>query len=415
MILDAPVVYEADRARVLTGGEPESLRAHQARLAALPRVEPNLLAVLDAIALAGRGGAHFSVATKWRTALAAGGGGVVVANGAEGEPASAKDAALLQHRPHLVLDGITCAATAIGADRAVLWLHEGAHETRRAIDRALLERRSAAVAGPTVELATGPDAYLSGESSAVVRALSGGPALPEFRRVPAATNGIGGRPTLVHNVETLARVALAARQGRHGYTDTTLVTVVAQGRRTVLEVDPRTTVAQAVESASNQAVPQAVLLGGYGGSWLPWAEARELPLQHQALKAAGAGLGAGIIAPLPENACGVTETAEVVDYLAHSSARQCGPCLFGLRAIADVLLELAQGEGSRAHLRRLRRYAGEVTGRGGCHHPDGAVRLVWTALATFEDDFAQHARKRRCLHHPQSQTAILPIPGRGAR
>ncbi|HEX2806507.1 MAG TPA: NADH-ubiquinone oxidoreductase-F iron-sulfur binding region domain-containing protein, partial [Kineosporiaceae bacterium] len=106
-------------------------------------------------------------------------------------------------------------------------------------------------------------------------------------------------------------------------------------------------------------------------------------------------------------ACGLAETAAVVDYLARAGARQCGPCLFGLRAIADLLLELSRGDGGRGHLRRLRRYAGEVDGRGACHHPDGVVRLVWTALATFQEDIAEHTRGR-CLH--RGAAAVLPIP-----
>jgi len=143
-------------------------------------------------------------------------------------------------------------------------------------------------------------------------------------------------------------------------------------------------------------------------TWLPWHVAALLPLEHRALRAAGAGLGAWFVAPLPAQACGLTETAAVVDYLATAGARQCGPCLFGLRAIADLLLDLARGNGSPGHLRRLRRYAGLVAGRGACHHPDGVVRLVGTALATFQDDVDEHARHRRCLH--PGTGAVLPIP-----
>jgi NADH:ubiquinone oxidoreductase subunit F (NADH-binding) len=425
-VLGLPVVYQAHHHELVSGPEVDNLRRHNAWygpgstggevgtvVGHHPDRGADLVGELDAVALAGRGGAHFGVARKWRS-MAAGDGGVVVANGAEGEPASAKDAALLQHRPHLVLDGLAAAATAVGATRTVVWLHEAATATHAALARAITERRSAGIRGPGVELATGPDAYLSGESSAVVRALSGGPALPTFRRVPATVSGIGGAPTLVHNVETLARVALVARNGRAGYRDTTLVTVVGQGRRTVLEVDPTTTVEQAVaDAAAGAAVaPQAVLLGGYGGTWLPWTAAAHLPLHHQSLRDAGAGLGAGVVVPLPADACGIVETAGVLDYLARSSARQCGPCLFGVRAIADQLLELAQGVGGRGNLRRLRRFAAEVEGRGGCHHPDGAVRLLLTAMTTFEADLTAHAHRGRCLHRddPFAAAVVLPVP-----
>ena len=448
-LLGARVDYDVHAPVRLAGPTPDSLTDHRRRHGSRPSaVGPDgdrLIDTLDLIQLSGRGGAHFPAAVKWRAARAAGGGGTVVANGAEGEPASAKDVALLQHRPHLVLDGLACAAEATGALRSVVWLHAGATGTHRALTRALAERRGAGLREPHVELVAGPDAYLSGESSAIVRALSGGPALPAFRRAPAATSGIGGRPTLVHNVETLARVALASRSALDGYRDTTLITVVSGGRRTVLEVDPATTVARALALAGGAPgggvvvgttpdggphrlgsgrlhavhdegfgvvplgpVPQAVLLGGYGGGWLRWSDAADLPLEHRALRAAGSGLGAGIVAPLPEDVCGLRQTALVVDYLARSGARQCGPCVFGLRDVADLMLELAGGRAGRGDLSRLHRFTGEIDGRGGCHHPDGVVRLVRTALAAFADDVEQHVRRGRCLH-PEARLP-LPVP-----
>jgi NADH:ubiquinone oxidoreductase subunit F (NADH-binding) len=413
-LLGTPVVFEAHRPVLLAGPVPEALSTHRARFDGRRHEEApvppgRLLDAIEQVQLAGRGGAHFDVATKWRSTLAAGGGGMVVANGAEGEPASVKDAALLLHRPHLVLDGLARAAQATGASTVVVWLHDGARDVHRSVTAAVNERRAGRIREPQVRIVSGPDAYLSGESSAVVRALSGGPALPAFRRVPAATSGVHGLPTLVHNVETLARIGLIARSGGAGYRDSSLVTVLQGGYRTVLDVDRTTSVEAAVTRASGTGqAPQAVLLGGYGGSWLAWSAAADLPLAHRALRAAGAGLGAGVVVPLPARSCGLSETAAVVDYLARSSARQCGPCLFGLRSIADLLLALTRGEGKAGHLRRLSRYVGEVAGRGACHHPDGAVRFVATALATFADDIDQHARRGKCLH--PGTPPVLPVP-----
>ncbi len=431
VLLDGATVYPANGSTPLAGPAPESLREHHSRFGGRPDFGAGsrsglLLDALDQIELAGRGGAHFPVAAKWRTALDAGGGGTVVANAAEGEPASAKDAALLRHRPHLVLDGLAIAAEALGAERAVVWLHRSAAATLRALDAALAERRTERRPerrpDRLIELVTGPDSYLSGESSAVVRALDGGPALPAFRREPAARSGVGGLPTVVHNVETLARVALAARTGAAGYRDSTLLTVLVGGVRVVLEVDPQTTLAAAVWHAgglvprrSDRQGParladraQAVLIGGYGGTWMRWDQAADLPLRHAALRRAGAGLGAGVLAPLPTRACGLAETATVLGYLADSGAQQCGPCRSGLPAVHDRFLDLARGRGGPAGLRRLRRYLDEVDGRGGCHLPDGAARLARSALHTFERDTAEHACRGRCLH--PAARPVLPVP-----
>ncbi len=150
-LLGRQVRYALGDQQRLTGPEPDDLEMHVARFGRRPAATgargDALVDVLHRIGLSGRGGGHFPVARKWRAVLDAGGGGVVVANGAEGEPASAKDAALLQHRPHLVLDGLELAAEALGADDAVVWLHEGATATRRSVARAVAERGRPAPAG----------------------------------------------------------------------------------------------------------------------------------------------------------------------------------------------------------------------------------------------------------------------------
>lgn len=392
----------------------EDLRAHEAswgpRPDDWPRDPEPLLESMAEVALSGRGGAHFPVAVKWRAVLAAGGGGTVVANAAESEPASAKDGVLLRARPHLVLDGLAIAAGVLGATDVVIWLHGGAADTHRVLSHALAERRAARLMELPVRIVRAPDRYLSGESSAVVRALSGGPALPDFAVVPAATVGVHGRPTLVQNVETLARVAVLSRTDAEDYASSALLTVVGSGRRIVVELPTTTTVAEAVAATGNllSSEPQAVLLGGYGGAWLPWAHAANIPVDESALRAAGASIGAGVVAPLPAGACGLVETASMFAFLAASSARQCGPCLFGLRSISGVLSDLARGRARRQDVERIQRHAAEVTGRGACRHPDGAIRLMASALNTFAADVSAHAAGSPC---PGSRQApALPVP-----
>ena len=413
-LLEAPVRFADDHLGVLH--VRDHLDEHRAAFGRRPRLSADeVLGLLDATALTGRGGGHFPVARKWRTTRdavrATGRTAVVVANAGEGEPASAKDAALLVARPHLVLDGLATAAETVGAGDVVVWTHGDAHELHRVLAGALAERRAAGLVEPSVRLVSGPGRYLSGEASAVVRALSGGPALPEFRRRPAAVEGVRGRPTVVNNVETLARVGLLARTGATGATGagTSLLTVLAARRRTVVEVPATALLADAARAGGwHGAPPQAVLLGGYGGSWVPWSEAAGLRVDEVALREAGLSLGAGVLALLPAGACGLAETARVSAYLAASSARQCGPCVFGLPAISGVVEALVRGDARKADLRRLQRFAGEVSGRGACHHPDGAVRMTLSALRTFAGDVERHRRRRPCagVDHPP----VLPVP-----
>jgi NADH:ubiquinone oxidoreductase subunit F (NADH-binding) len=397
-LLGAEVHYLGSGAEAVTDLEVDDLVAHCRRFGPRPRqVGDALIDTLEAAGLTGRGGAHHPAAAKWRAVRATGTPAVVVGNGAEGEPLSRKDAALLELRPHLVLDGLACAAEAVGARDTVIWLHEGAHACRSSVAHALDERRAAGQAEPPARIVTSPDRYVSGESSAVVSALAGGPALPRFSRLPAARAGVRGAPTLIHNVETLARVALIARHGA-APAATTLLTIAAPGHRVVLEVGVGSTIRNAVGAVLGRAPVHAVLVGGYGGSWAPWSAVADAKADEADLHERGLSLGAGVVLPLQAGDCGVAQAATVADYLADSSARQCGPCMFGLRAVADLMISLADRSLRRRDAPRLHRFLAEISGRGGCHHPDGAVRMIASAVTTFEDDVHAHLRGR-CLHN----------------
>lgn len=378
----------------------DTLADHRGRLPGPVDAEHLLDRVRD-VELRGFGGALFPVARKWTSAIEAGGRGIVVANGAESEPASAKDAALLQLRPHLVLDGLAATARATSSTEAIIWLHQGAHFSRTSIERAIIERRANGVVEVPMRVVMGPARYLSGESSAVVRALSGGPALPRTTSAPASVSGIDGRPTLVHNVETLARVALLGagvpyRPGR-------LLTVTTPAGFVVVDADPEATLGSLVSRAGAGAV-SALLLGGYGGSWHRWDS-----VVGHSVSALEPLLSAGIVMTLPRSHCGIATTARIMRYLADSSARQCGPCLFGLDELADVIERVAAGRGRRSDADRLRQISADVAGRGACHHPDGAVRMLGSALTAFEGDLSAHRRGGRCDRRHSS-----PVPGQEA-
>ena len=412
-LLDGDVVLPLLGSETSLGLHPFDLRTHEfafgPRPSALGSGGDRLLAALEAGGLTGRGGAHFPVARKWASVRAAGGGGTVVANGAEGEAASGKDAVLLQARAHLVLDGLALAGEATAARDGVIWLHEGAHATFQAVHAALAERRDAGLRDLPVRVLLGPDHYLTGETTSVIAGVRGRPALPGFVADPAAPWGRGEVPVLVHNIETLARVGLAARHPRVA-TLGSLLTVVGADRRVVHECAAGETLGHAVGATWPwPAPPAAVLLGGYSGQWLSWERARNLPLAQDLLAAAGHSLGAGVVVPLPVGACGVVETARLVRHLAASSARQCGPCLHGLPALAELTTRLAEGRSERGDLDRLDRIRVQVAGRGACRHPDGALRMLGSALETFADEVAVH-RAGSCRHpgHPP----VVPIPGR---
>jgi NADH:ubiquinone oxidoreductase subunit F (NADH-binding) len=406
-----PAASGLPRLLPLVPGVPEDLRAHLARYGRLPyRGGPGLLIhAVEESGLTGRGGAAFPVARKLAIVAQARGRKVIVANGAESEPASRKDAVLLRAAPNLVLDGLQLAAEAIGASEAHLFLHPGVSPE---IVRALNQRAAAGLDWLGVTITEAPPRFLAGQESALVNRLGGGPAVPTFVPPRVSERGLGGAPTLVQNVETLAHLALIARYGPRWFRalgtaqepGSMLTTVHTQENIQIIEAETGTPL-RTLFPAGIRA--QAVLIGGFHGAWLPAATADTLTLDNQALKAHGAALGAGVIAALPADRCGLAEAARIVRYLATESAGQCGPCLNGLPRMAAALAELA-GRGHRRQVRAdLERWAGLVTGRGACNHPDGTVRFVRSTLTVFAPEISLHARGQCSA---TNRAPFLPLP-----
>lgn len=390
------------RLRLLAGPElstgAERFHAHVQRLGPPPVVGLSLVEVLAKSGLTGRGGASFPVARKWRSVAHAGGSPVIVVNGAEGEPQSLKDRVLMTTRPHLVLDGALLAARALKASSIALYIGEDHQAAWAAISGALAERPEPEM--HRVRLVAAPARYVAGESSAAVNLLENSIASPTTKPPHPHVAGVGGAPTLVQNVETLAHVALIARYGadwfrsagRRGGAGTVLVTVAgAVPSPGVVEIESGTTVGELLPMAgATDPAARAVLIGGYFGAWVDFAAAQDLPLDPAGLRERGLSLGCGVVGVISSRGCGVCETARIMRYLAGESSAQCGPCFFGLRALADACERIAEKGTNPTDLARLHRWAGEVSGRGACRHPDGAVIFLQSALRTFAPEFSKH-------------------------
>ena len=415
--------------RLLAGiryDQPASLRDHERRYGRVPLRGPSgrerperLIDTVERSGLTGRGGAGFPAGRKMRSVAGRRGPAVVLANGAEGEPASGKDRLLLTRLPHLVMDGITLAADAVGAREAILCVHRQETGLLASLRRAAAERDSAGTDPVPIEIAGIPGRYVSSEQTAIAAFLGGGPGKPAFTPPRLDQRGLRGRPTLENNVETLAHVALIARYGDGWFRSiglpsaagSALVTVSgAVTRPGVYEVELGTALGDVVMMAGGPAErPQALLVGGYFGAWLPAEYAWEIPLSHAALRAAGGAMGAGIVICLPATACGLAESARVLRYLAEESAGQCGPCAFGLPALAEALADLAYHGGRRRTVEQISSLLPVVEGRGACRHPDGATQLVRSTLRTFAADARWHDEHGPC--YGIRRAPLLPVPG----
>ena len=375
-------------------------RAHYAIHGPQPAVDPpRLLGMVDGVALAGRGGAGFPLAAKIR-ALPAGTRREVVINGCESEPASVKDRLLLRFTPHLGLDGALGLAASLGAHRVMLAVHDSL--SADSVRAAIAERSDARI----VRIHRVPGGFVSGEARAVMRSIRRGPAIPPGRRIHASSYG-----AILGNVETFAQLAVLLRLGpqRYGATgslaepgSTLLSLGGAVSRSGVVEVPLGIPLGVLLE-AGHAAPAQAVVVGGYHGSWLPADP--ELRLSRAGVTQAGGSFGAGVLLVLDHETCGLGELLTVTDWLAAESAKQCGPCLFGLPALACDVRAIWSGD--RNGLARVLRHADLVDGRGACRHPDGAARFVRSGLNALSDDIAAHLRGG-CRRPVRGQ---LPIGG----
>jgi len=365
--------------------------------------------------LAGRGGGGFPAAAKWDAVLRTNRRPVVVVNAMEGEPASAKDRALLAWSPHLVLDGAELVAAASGARAVLVCVADDRDDSARAVLRAVAERTGHG--SPTrFSVERPPARYVTGEESALVSWIEGREARPVLRVDKSVPLTVGRRPVLLHNAETLAQVALIARHGAAWFRSlgspdapgTTLVTVSgAVATPGVVEVELGTPVDEVVRRCGPLGPMAGYLVGGYGGAWLA-PDLGHTPLAPGPLSRVGATLGVGIVVALPVGSCGIAETARVARWMAGESAGQCGPCVFGLPAVAEDLELLAAGRADAEVLSRIEDRSRSIAGRGACRHPDGVVRMVRTALGVFAADAARHAAGDPCegRHAP----SLLPFP-----
>jgi NADH:ubiquinone oxidoreductase subunit F (NADH-binding) len=389
-------------ARLLAGiadGPLVDVAAHRRLHGPLELVDSNaLVRMASQVGLLGRGGAGFPVETKL-SATRPGSRTQVVVNLSEGEPASQKDRVLGRYAPHLVLDGALLVAAALRTRHVTVAVHD--ERTRSVLEEAVGGRADAR----RVRVVGTMGGFVGGEARALLRGLEGGPMVPPGRGVVPAVSGLHRQPTFVSNAETFAHLGLLGTHGSAWYASvglrrergTMLLTLLGcacvQG---VVEVAMGTPLRDLLGDR-----PGPVLVGGYHGTWV--ADVGDLVLDRALLRDRGLHLGAGVIAALAPDSCSIAEVAHVAAWLASESVGQCGPCFFGLPAVAADVDALAHGQLPRGGVEQLRRRLGQLPSRGACGHPDGAAMFVSSALDVLQAEVTDHLAHGTC-HRPYAGT-----------
>jgi NADH-quinone oxidoreductase subunit F len=346
--------------------------------------------------LRGRGGGWFPASRKWRAVLAEQGNPLVVGNGAEGEPGSVKDRLVMLERSAQVVDGLRLAARAVGSHEAVLYLKGSYLQPAASLETALAR---SALDGLSVTVRRGDDSYVAGEETAVIEALEGRRAWPRAKPPLPAAVGFEGRPTLVHNVETLARLPAAlADPESFRAEEETLVSLWGHVRRPgVYEVRLGTPLRRLIEEQGGGAVEGIGMIFPAGPSAAPLQPSQaDLPVDPVALRAVGSGLGTASILVVGRSACPVSVAASLAAFFERESCGQCPPCTLGTQSLARVLRDVEAGAARARDLESLAEAAGFMSGHGYCAHGRTAAAAVTGLLAQFRTDVAAHIEARRC-------------------
>jgi NADH:ubiquinone oxidoreductase subunit F (NADH-binding) len=361
----------------------------------------DVIEIVSAAGLRGRGGAGFPTGTKWRSvADAAHGPTYVVCNAAEGEPATFKDRALLARNPFGVLEGVLIALHAVGADRAFIGIKERFDEVQRVV----AARDDLVAAGweraSDIRVVPGPDEYLFGEEKAMLEVIEG--KLPLPRILPPYQVGLfatmrQSNPTLVNNVETLSHVTQILREGADwfravGTTEapgTMVFTVLGDVERPgVYELPLGTALRTLLVDLAGARDIQAVYAGTSNSVITP--DVLDLPMDFDSFAEAGTGLGSGGMAVYDTSRDIVQVCATLARFLAVESCGQCLACKLGTADMFERLDRLADGRGSATDIAEIRKRTETVTDLNRCYLPVGAALVVRSTIDRFADAFHDH-------------------------
>lgn len=350
-------------------GAPQNLAAYgdyAALRKARAMTSEGVIAEVEASGLIGRGGAAFPTGLKWKfTRGAEGAPKYIVCNADESEPGTFKDRVLMEHRPHLLLEGIALAAYAVGTDRAIIFIRGEYPKATQILQEAIAEAEGAGLLdGLTIEARRGAGAYICGEETALFEAIEGKRGFPRMKPPYPTTFGLFGKPTAVNNVETLCAVPPIITRGADwfrgigtaGSAGPKLVSVSGHvARPGVYEIAPGISLRDLLERHCGGVTGRlaAVLMGGAAGTFLLPDEI-DVTLTFEDLREAGSTFGSGAIMVFNDSVDLRDALLRLGHFFQHESCGKCFPCQLGTQRQVEILERLdAPLLGDRERLRDI--------------------------------------------------------------
>ena len=390
---------------------------YEALRAALAMTPADLIDVVKASGLRGRGGAGFPTGVKWSfVPQDTGKPTYVVANFDESEPGTFNNREIVEREPHRFLEGVAIASYAVQSHLAFVYCRGEFLWPGEILEAAIRDAYAKGVFGESmlgsgyaldVVLHRGAGAYICGEETALLSSLEGYRGQPRLRPPFPAVEGLYASPTLINNVETLANVPSIVTNGAEWFAG--IGTEKSPGTK-VFSVSGK------VERPGNYELPMGTplrtvleaaggMLGGAtlkawtpGGSSTPMltAEHLDVGLDFESVAAAGSLLGTGAIIVMDETDCIVEAARRLVQFYAHESCGKCTPCREGTWWVSRVLGRIEQGYGRREDLPLLDELGQNILFKAFCALADGAVSPIESSLKYFRDEYEAHIAERRC-------------------
>ncbi len=386
----------------------------------------DLVSMVKASGLRGRGGAGFPTGMKWGFLPAPDGGPrYLVVNADESEPGTCKDIPLMLANPHVLVEGVAITSYAIGCHHAFIYVRgEVVHVYRRLL-KAVADAYAAGHLGKNIHgsgfdldvtVHAGAGAYICGEETALLDSLEGRRGQPRLKPPFPAVAGLYARPTVVNNVESIASVPAIVQGGADWFTSMGTEKSAGHGifslsghvtRPGQYEAPLGITLRELLEMAGGVREGHELKFWTPGGSSTPifTAEHLDVPLDYESVGAAGSMLGTRALQIFDETTSVVRAVARWTDFYAHESCGKCTPCREGTYWLKQVLHRLEAGDGEEGDIDTLLDVCDNILGRAFCALGDGATSPITSAIKYFREEFEAG------MHTPASE--LFP-PNRSA-
>jgi NADH-quinone oxidoreductase subunit F len=382
------------------------------------KLPADVVEIMKASGLRGRGGAGFSTGMKWQFAASAPGDKkYVVCNADEGDPGAFMDRSVLESDPHSVLEGMAICAFAIGADEGYVYCRAEYPLAIKRLNIAIKQAEERGLLGKnimgsgfdfTLKVKEGAGAFVCGEETALIASLEGQRGMPRIRPPFPATSGLWGKPTNINNVETFANVAWILRNGAEAYSSigsgtskgTKVFALTGKVKRSGLVEVPmgmtlRELVFDVAGGMSGDRPAKAVQMGGPSGGCVPEA-LLDTPIEYEALMQVGAIVGSGGVVVVDESTCMVDLARFFLSFTQDESCGKCVPCRIGTKRMLELVTRVTEGEGVDGDIEELERLANTVKSASLCGLGQTAPNPVLTTLKYFRHEYEEHIAEKRC-------------------